>query len=57
MNNAGEAQWRPLRPKGLPRLVARSCVTCHDEHPNSPRRDYNVGDVMGGIITLPIDTP
>jgi hypothetical protein len=33
------------------------CVTCHDEHPNSPRRDHNVGDVMGGIITLPIDTP
>jgi hypothetical protein len=32
-------------------------VTCHGEHPNSSRRDYNVGDVMDGIITLPIDTP
>ncbi|MDP3598560.1 MAG: DUF3365 domain-containing protein, partial [Nitrospirota bacterium] len=38
--------------------VAQSCVTCHNEHPNSPRRDYKVGDVMGGIIiTIPIDIP
>ncbi len=38
--------------------VAQSCVTCHNEHPNSPRRDYKVGDVMGGIIiTIPIDLP
>jgi hypothetical protein len=38
--------------------VAQSCVTCHNEHPNSPRRDYTVGDVMGGIIiTIPIDIP
>ncbi len=40
------------------RAVAQACVTCHNEHPNSPRRDYKVGDVMGGIIiTLPIDIP
>jgi hypothetical protein len=38
--------------------VAQSCATCHNEHPNSPRRDYKVGDVMGGIIiTIPIDIP
>jgi len=37
--------------------VARACVTCHNKYPNSPRREYKVGDVMGGIITLPIDTP
>lgn len=40
------------------RAVAQACVTCHNEHPNSPRRDYKVGDVMGGIIiTIPIDLP
>lgn len=38
--------------------VNQSCVTCHNQHPNSPRRDFKVGDVMGGIIiTLPIDVP
>lgn len=38
--------------------VSQSCVTCHNQHPNSPRRDYKVGDVMGGIIiTIPIDVP
>ena len=38
--------------------VAQSCATCHNEHPNSPRRDYKIGDVMGGIIiTIPIDIP
>jgi hypothetical protein len=40
------------------RAVAQACVTCHNEHPNSPRRNYKVGDVMGGIIiTIPIDVP
>ncbi|MDE3049644.1 MAG: DUF3365 domain-containing protein, partial [Nitrospirota bacterium] len=40
------------------RAVAQTCVTCHNEHPNSPRRDFKVGDVMGGIIiTIPIDIP
>ena len=35
--------------------VTQSCASCHNEHPNSPRRDYKVGDVMGGlIITIPI---
>jgi hypothetical protein len=38
--------------------VNLACVTCHNQHPNSPRRDFKVGDVMGGIIiTLPIDAP
>ncbi|HEY6085540.1 MAG TPA: DUF3365 domain-containing protein [Nitrospira sp.] len=38
--------------------VNQTCVNCHNQHPNSPRRDFKVGDVMGGIIiTLPIDTP
>ncbi len=40
------------------RAVVQSCATCHNEHPNSPRRDYKIGDVMGGIIiTIPIDLP
>ena len=38
------------------RAISRSCVECHNRHPNSPRRDYEVNDVMGGvIITIPVE--
>lgn len=30
--------------------VAPACVDCHNEHPDSPRRDFEVGDVMGGVV-------
>ena len=34
----------------------QACVGCHNNHPNSPRRDWQLNDVMGGIvITLPLD--
>lgn len=32
------------------RAVLESCVTCHNEHAASPRRDFRLGDVMGGLI-------
>jgi len=32
------------------RAVSQTCVTCHNEHPLSPRKDYKLNDVMGGII-------
>jgi len=36
--------------------IAQSCVDCHNAHPNSPRRDFKLNDVMGGIvITIPIE--
>ena len=43
---------------GAPSLVAiyadvasvQACVTCHNAHPHSPRRDFELGDVMGGVI-------
>jgi hypothetical protein len=35
--------------------VAHTCVECHNTHPNSPRRDFKLHDVMGGIvITIPV---
>lgn len=35
--------------------VSHTCVDCHNAHANSPRRDYKLHDVMGGIIiTLPV---
>ncbi len=27
-----------------------SCVSCHNQYPASPRRDFKAGDVMGGIV-------
>lgn len=30
--------------------VATACVKCHNEHKDSPRRDFKIGDVMGGVV-------
>ena len=27
-----------------------ACITCHNSHPKSPRNDFKLGDVMGGVI-------
>ncbi len=32
------------------RAVAEACVSCHNQHRDSPRRDFRVGDVMGGVV-------
>jgi hypothetical protein len=38
------------------RAVSQSCVSCHNTHPNSPRRDFKLDDVMGGIIiSIPLE--
>ena len=29
------------------RMAAKSCVDCHNTHPNSPKRSWNEGDVRG----------
>jgi uncharacterized protein DUF3365 len=35
--------------------VAKACVTCHNSHPLSPKRDFKLNEVMGGIvITIPL---
>ena len=30
--------------------VSQSCVRCHNAHPQSPKKDFRVGDVMGGLL-------
>lgn len=36
--------------------VAQNCVACHNTHPNSPRRDFKLNDVMGGVVvTIPLN--
>lgn len=37
------------------RAVSQACIGCHNAHPNSPKRDFKLDDVMGGIvITIPL---
>ncbi|MCF8721658.1 Tll0287-like domain-containing protein [Nitrospina gracilis] len=36
------------------KAVSQTCVECHNQHPASPKRDFKIGDVMGGIV---IDLP
>ncbi len=38
------------------RAVSKTCVTCHNTHLLSPKRDFKLNDVMGGIvITIPLE--
>lgn len=37
------------------KAISSSCITCHNAHPLSPKRDFVMGDVMGGVvITIPL---
>lgn len=36
--------------------VAPVCISCHNEHKDSPRRDFKMGEVMGGVvIRIPVE--
>ena len=36
--------------------VAQACITCHNEHKDSPRKDFKMGEVMGGVvIRIPLE--
>lgn len=38
-------------------IMKASCVSCHNSDKNSPKRDWQVGDVRGALeITRPLDT-
>ena len=37
------------------RAVTSSCIECHNAHPRSPKSDFKLDDVMGGlVITFPL---
>ena len=37
--------------------VAPVCVSCHNDHKDTPKRDFKLGDVMGGVvIRIPLDS-
>ena len=38
------------------RAVSAACVTCHNSHPLSPKQDFKLNEVIGGIaITIPLE--
>ena len=38
------------------RAVTQACIGCHNAHPKSPKRDFKLNDVMGGVvITIPVE--
>ena len=57
-----EAPWVPdgtqllvnqalvVQPERPDVAVAPVCVSCHNEHPDSPKTDFELGDVMGGVV-------
>lgn len=37
------------------RAVSQACIGCHNAHARSPKRDFKMDDVMGGVvITIPL---
>jgi len=38
------------------RAVSEACIRCHNEHAESPRKDFKLKDVMGGVVvSLPVE--
>lgn len=31
-------------------VSAQACADCHNAHPDSPKKDFKLGDVMGGLV-------
>ena len=41
----------------VPDTMQESCVACHNTHPDSPKTDWQVGDVRGVLaVTLPVSS-
>jgi hypothetical protein len=37
------------------KAVSQSCIGCHNAHPNSPKKDFRLRDVMGGLlVSIPL---
>ena len=49
----GDRQWLYLA-KG--QLMKKSCIDCHKKHPQSPRKDWQEGDLAGALVLArPLD--
>lgn len=63
LNPREAVQWVAQDSLGSPRFYrvtadiasAEACVTCHNLDPHSPRKDFRLNDVMGGLlVSLPL---
>lgn len=51
VTEGGERRYQALYSD---RAVSTVCVTCHNAHPQSPKRDYKLNDVLGAVsISIP----
>ena len=51
---AAQLGWTQVVPASD--AVAPVCVSCHNEHKDTPKNDFALGDVMGGVvIRIPVD--
>jgi hypothetical protein len=32
------------------KAIAEACITCHNEHKDTPRKDFKLNDTLGGIV-------
>ncbi len=49
----GKSYFQAIYPD---RAVSRACVSCHNTHPEGPKRDFKLNDVMGGlVIQVPLE--
>ena len=38
------------------RMTTEACVTCHNTHPDSPKKDWKLNDVRGALeVVVPVD--
>lgn len=48
----GASYFQALYPD---KAVSQTCIGCHNAHPNSPKKDFKLRDVMGGIlVSMPL---
>jgi serine/threonine protein kinase len=46
-----EIDGKPVLRYARAQVMQQSCVNCHNQHPDSPRRDWKVGEV-GGMLSI-----
>lgn len=46
-----------LRFMGPDLISVQACATCHNNHPDSPKTDFELGDVIGGLLVeVPLES-
>ena len=58
LNNPGKNYYTTMEKDGVKYFMAvypdhaisPACVECHNRHDDSPKRDFQVGDLMGGVV-------